>query len=397
MAQEDRKAMTLAKLRQHIRILITLGATKAPMISCYLNLEPTTPESSGGSGRIIFAKRAALLRKSASGESKKHVEEALLRIEDFMAGALEAETKGVAIFARGGAQPFFLPLQFQVPMPSWIVADVVPNIYHLVELKDTYHHFVLVLLTEKSVRILEINLGALTREVWAERPELRDHLRSGWAKAHHQHHRAQQTECFVAEEIKALDLLMATGGHTHLILAGNPAMTERMKQALPTHLADKLVDTVHASARDSMRDIVTATHSLFVEHEEAESQARVCQLEREINRHGLAVAGTESSLRSLRGGLADVLIMAKDYQPDSAWLCAHCGRITARPRKPSDCPDFLCNELREVDLKGELVWLAERNRVEIEIVAHSDVLMELGGVGCLLRYPLREDLYRNAD
>jgi hypothetical protein len=29
----------------------------------------------------------------------------------------------VAIFARGGAQPFFLPLQLRVPLPTWMAID----------------------------------------------------------------------------------------------------------------------------------------------------------------------------------------------------------------------------------------------------------------------------------
>ncbi len=44
-----------------------------------------------------------------------------------------------------------------------------------------------------------------------------------------------------------------------------------------------------------------------------------------------------------------------------------------------------------------LTELAERNGTEVEIVNHSDVLMELGGVGCLLRYPPPEDFYRQVD
>ena len=394
---EGGQAMTLVELRQHIRALITLGATKAPVISCYLNLEANASVASGSGGHVVFAKRAALLRKSTSGENRKCVDEALQRIDGFIAGEMKPETKGVAVFARGGAQPFFLALQLQVPLPNWIVADVVPNVYHLIELKDTYHRFVLLLMTDKSARILEINLGALTQEVWAERPELRDFVASGWSKAHYRNYSAQQTGRFVGDAIEVLDRLVSAGGHTHLILAGNPALTTRMKQALPTHLADKLVDTVHASARDSMLDIVTATNSLFVEQEEMESQTRVCVLVSEIKTHGLAVAGTESSLRALRSGLTEVLVMAKDYQPDPGWRCAQCGRLVAASRKPVACPDCVGNQLREVATKEEMVRLAERNGAEIEIVAHSDVLMHLGGVGCLLRYPPSEEAYRHAD
>jgi len=42
--------------------------------------------------------------------------------------------------------------------------------------------------------------------------------------------------------------------------------------------------------------------------------------------------------------------------------------------------------MQDVRLKEELVRLAEQNQCQIEIVNHSDILMEFGGVGCLLRY-----------
>lgn len=389
-----RPAIALTELKKHIRTLITLETTDAPMISCYLNLNAGKWEEGGGGGRNVFRERRALLRQCLTGETKALFEEALHEIELYLEKQLLPESNGVAIFARGGERSFFLPLQFQVPLPNWIVVDVIPNVYHLVELNDTYHRFVLLLMTEKSARILDINLGAVTEEVWAERPELRDRVGSGWSKTHYQHHREQQTERFMADEIQILNRLLSAGGHTHLILAGDPNMTARMREALPKHLAEKLVDTVHASERDTLPDIVAATNSLFVEHEEAESLDRVRELERVINTHGLAVAGTAASLRVLKEGQADVLIMAKAYQPDPGWACVRCGEIRTAPSKPITCMACLGFELHEVDLQEKMVRLAEENGVEVEIVGHSDLLMELGGVGCLLRYQSQESIGR---
>ena len=48
--------------------------------------------------------------------------------------------------------------------------------------------------------------------------------------------------------------------------------------------------------------------------------------------------------------------------------------------------DYLAGRVRA----GMLIKLAERQSVEVEIVQHSEVLMNLGGVGCLLRYATPE-------
>ena len=109
--------MELKELQQHVRTLATLEETSSQVISCYLNLE------AGASGyRNALDERAGLLRKTFTGEARKDFEAALGRIEDFLNAELRPGTKGVAVFSRAGAQPFFLPLQFRVPLPNWIVA-----------------------------------------------------------------------------------------------------------------------------------------------------------------------------------------------------------------------------------------------------------------------------------
>lgn len=384
--KQVRDALAVADLEAHIRALIAVEPmADTPLISCYTNRDASL-EASSGSAASPFAERVVTLRQSIRGPQRVMVDEALARVHEYVAHHLRPETKGVAVFARGGPKPFFLPLQFHVYLPEWIVADSIPNLYHLVELKDTYHRFVLLLMTEASARILEINLGAVTTEVWAQRPELRNRVSSGWTKSHYQHHRHERTGRFVADEIKILDRLLGAGGYTHLILAGDPRMTARMRAALPPHLSAKLVDTVHASARDTMRDIVAATNSLFAEHEQGESLARVRLLERELKVHGLAAVGAGASLQALRRGQVDVLILAKEYSAVAPWYCDACGAIGTSASRHPDCPECGGLPRPDVALREELVRQAERNAAEIEIVHQSDFLMELGGVGCLLRY-----------
>ncbi len=43
-------------------------------------------------------------------------------------------------------------------------------------------------------------------------------------------------------------------------------------------------------------------------------------------------------------------------------------------------------EVEKIDIKEEIVKTAERYECRIETIKHSEILMELGGVGCLLRF-----------
>ena len=163
--------MELREFQGHIRKLASLPETGAPVVSCYLRVE-------GGhlKHRRVFANRVEELRRSFAGEDAQLFEKALLPIEQFLTTELNRSSKGVAFFSRAGRRPFFLALQFYVPLPTWMAADTLPNIYHLVELKDTYWRFVVLVCSQDTARIVSVNLGAVTLDLLRERPELRHPL-----------------------------------------------------------------------------------------------------------------------------------------------------------------------------------------------------------------------------
>ena len=57
-------------------------------------------------------------------------------------------------------------------------------------------------------------------------------------------HRSSKTVMHMLEEI------VRSGGHTHIMLAGNPRLAARVRKALPVHLHRKLVDVVPSGAAD---------------------------------------------------------------------------------------------------------------------------------------------------
>ena len=116
--------MEIKNLQKHIRMLATLEEMEAPVVSCYLNLE-------GGHNdfKDFLDERMRKLNSINTGSSHQYIEMAFTRIKDFINNtSISRFAKGIAIFARGGAKPFFLPLQFFVPLENWLSVDTVPNI-----------------------------------------------------------------------------------------------------------------------------------------------------------------------------------------------------------------------------------------------------------------------------
>ena len=59
--------------------------------------------------------------------------------------------------------------------------------------------------------------------------------------------------------------IVRSGGHTHVMLAGNPHLATRVRKALPPHLKQKLVDVVPSAARDRVEDVVEKAQRMAAE------------------------------------------------------------------------------------------------------------------------------------
>ena len=199
--------MELKELQGHIRTLASLEESDSPMINCYLDL-------SGGVNRCFeeIGARHQILTKSLSAVGATAIGELTYKIQDYVIGRIEPRTRGMAAFARTGRDPFWLALQFEVPLPTWITIGSTPNIYHLVELKDNYDRYVVLLTTEASARIMSVNLRAITSQLWQSRPELRRHAGHDWSRDHFQDHRRERAKRFIHDQIRTLDGLISAGG-----------------------------------------------------------------------------------------------------------------------------------------------------------------------------------------
>ncbi len=374
--------MDVNQLQLHVLRLAHLPESESPVLSCYLNLENGTAKA-----RDYLRERAGHLRTTHSGRERELLLEAIAQVERYLDGELGHSPKGVAIFARSGSEPLFVPLEFQVPVPNWVAAGKLPNIYHLVELKDTYERYIVVLLSEERACILEVHLGEITREVWTMRPDLRRRVGREWTKQHYQRHMAGRRNQFLNEQVDVLNRLVSERHYAHIILAGEPRMTAGFRKRLPKHLAGFVVDTVPASSRDRASDVVSATLTAFVEEEERESQAIAERLIREINANGLGVAGVEPSLRALQQMRADVLVLATGFDPPPGRRCSSCGYAVVADPARERCPSCHSESHIVINLREEMVRLAERGGCGVEVVEHCDAfLKECGGVGCLIRY-----------
>jgi len=383
--------MDLPNLRQHVQTLATLAATEDVVISCYVNLE------AGRAGyRDALDGRIRAVRTALPVRQRRAFEEALGRVEAFLASGLDPAAVGAAIFSRGGDFPVFLPVQFKVPVSNQMTVDSLPSVFGLVLLKDVFHRYVLMISTETDARIVEVSLGDVTSELWLRRPELRKRVGREWTREHYQNHRRGRAEKFIKEKIEILERLVTDGKYDHLVLAGSSPAVAKIRAKLPKRLLDKLIDIVPIPGATSTEEAVLATLASFAEHEQQESIEAASLLLDELRRGFLAVEGTAAVLKALGRGQVDLLIIAKTYVSPEGWICHRC-QSAAVGTLPAACPDCGERSVCEVDLKEILVKRAEQSGCAIEIVRDSDVLLEIGAVGALLRYLTPEERHGRSE
>lgn len=347
--------MDTKQLSKNIRRLALIEPNDNPVISCYLNLDqPRSNPLTEVDARVELA--ALTLR----GQARRDFDDAYEQIRDWVQTSLRHNARGAALFSRWGDEPFFVPMQFARPLPSTFSVAETPHIYPLVELKDVYHRFVIVLLSDDEARIIETSIGRVTEAIIAERPDLRWRVGREWTKEHYQNHRRDRNDRFLKEKIAVINDLMTSRQHTHLILGGSPPLVSRMRKALPKHLEDKVINTMVVDPKDGVSAVVREALQVFIERERQESVENVARLESAVRSGGLGLVGYEACKTALKIGQADLLLIQQDHDDPAA--------------------------------QEELTKLAVRTGVDVETVSDSAILEQFGGVGCLLRYMLPDPL-----
>lgn len=367
--------MDLKQIGTHIQGLASLEATRAPVVSCYVDLEDARWRS--GFDQQVERWQAAF----PPGECRRWFDQAVVQIKSHLRRPTLVGTRGLALFARGGPGHFFFPLGFRLPVPFSFEVGCLPHIYRLVAMRDNFNRFAALVCTRDEIRILGVSMGTVVQQVCDRRMEAArralcrrgERPSAGWRRR------------IVADAVAMLLPFMRQGGYRHLILAGEAEWLAAARQAMPRRLASRILDTVPACGSDALMDIVRAAAFSFAEHEEEESAAMVEWLCEGLGRDGWAVAGLEASWEVLSKGLAECLILDEHFCPEPGYECNVCGgRLPpGSPRSAClSCGSGLCVPYDE---REAMVRAAVLGGAHIEIVNHSDALMRLGGVGCLLR------------
>lgn len=336
-------------LRRHITALATLPESNAPVISAYFDLRRPLEVL-----RSAFELWSTAARSTLPKNARPMFDLAKADIRAQLKQSWTETILGLAVFARGGDHPLLVPLPFQAILETHFDVSGRPAIFPLVQLKDRFHRFVLVICSEETGRIMEMTLGAVTEEILTTRPDPGGRFGRQLSREHFHARRVEDTRRFLRDQVRIIGNLMARRGHNHLILAGHPRHVAQLRDQLPKHLEARVVGSVfHAPNGRDYSPLLDQAIDAFIQAEQDESRSAVESLHEQVRRHGLAVVGIHACREVIKAGVASQLVISEELpHPD----------------------------------REELVRLATQHDLPIEVCERDDLLQSHGGVGCLLRF-----------
>jgi peptide subunit release factor 1 (eRF1) len=372
--------------------LAAFEPTEFPFISLYLN---TLPNENGRENYDPFVrKQFEELSKTFAPRSvaRDSFERDATRIRNYLENELDKAANGVAIFACAGAD-FFEAVQLDAPIERHrlSVSDH-PDLYPLARLMDQYPAYAALLVDTNAARIFVFSLGRRVGETEINSPKTNRSQVGGWSQARYQRHTENIHLHHVKEVVETLERIVREEKIEHVILAGDEVIIPTLREQLPTHLNEKVVDVLRLDIKTPEHEVLRATLERLREQDAEEDAAKVQRLIDEYRAGGLAVAGVEKTRAALEIGQVDELIIS-----------AQRSAITGKPAqdkgvlRPAQTPAIAATAVasgtpevaaKAVAIGDELVRQARLTAAKLTFIEDPALLAEFGGVGALLRFKL---------
>jgi peptide subunit release factor 1 (eRF1) len=366
--------------------LAALEPSPFPVISLYLSL---TPNQNGREDYQTFVKkvfndRAKALRPESP--ERQSFEKDTERIQLYLDGDRDAAIQGLAIFASSGSD-LFETVPLETPFDDhWLFVGSAPHLYPLAKLVDTYPRYAALLLDTNKARILVFGLAATERDERIVNDKTRRSSKGGWSQARYQRRADNVHMHHMKEVVETLDRIVREEGISQIVIAGEEVALPKLREQMPAHLTEKVVDTVSLQ-RNASGDAIMETTLTAIREKDAETDAeKVEELFNEWQSGGLGVVGPEATLSAFQVGQVDELIITgsvdslKPVQklPDDA---------ASEMQADTSAPQSGVDEAR-LKLSAELIKRAQQTAASIRFIEDAGLLAEVGGVGALLRFRL---------
>jgi peptide chain release factor subunit 1 len=365
-----------------------------PVVSLYLN---TQPNEHGRDQYQAFVRQEFKARSRTyppGSPDRESLDKDLERINAFLGNELQPSANGVAVFACSAGE-MFEAIQMTAPVERhWLYIGDAPHLYPLARIESKYPRYAAVVADTNSARILVFATNELvaTEEVVGEKT--RRTSQGGWSQARFQRHISNFHMQHAKEIVDALDRIVQQEGITQILTAGDEVILPLLRDQLPKHLSDKIVDHLKLDTRAPLDTILNATIEAMARQNDRSDREKVEAAIGGYRSGGLGVLGPEDTLDALVKGQVDELLLTanmdalRDVSNEAVRALANDSTLLEPAVEPAAGGEAAEASPRVVRLADELVTRAKQTAATVTFIEDETLLQEYGGVAALLRFAI---------
>jgi peptide subunit release factor 1 (eRF1) len=364
-------------------VLAALEPSPFPVTSLYLSL---AADQNGREGYAQFIKKVFSERAKALPEEspeRESFDTDVKRIQEYLDNKEQASAQALAIFACAGSDLFeAIPLE-QPIADHWLFIGSVPHLYPLARLVENYPRYAAVMLDTNKANIFVFGVDTAEREEKIVGEKTRRTSKGGWSQARYQRRADNFHTLHIKEVVDTLDKIVRDEGIEHIVVSGAEVAMPILREQLPKHLAEKVVE-IGAHEKGESGSFMARTLEALREKDAETDAEKVQELMDAWQSGGLGVAGPEATLSAFQLGQVDELIITaspdvlKTVQklPDDAAP----GEVQVESSAPQAAGE------KQMQLADELVTRAHQTSAKVRFIEDATLLADIGGVGALLRF-----------
>jgi peptide subunit release factor 1 (eRF1) len=357
-----------------------------PVVSLYLN---TQPGQHGRDQHQSFIRKEFKARSRtypAGSPERESLDRDLERISQYLETELQPASNGVAIFACSAGE-LFEAIQTGAPFEQhWLHIGDQPHLYPLARLESQFPRYAAVLADTHTARVMVFASGDLVAERDVVGIKTRSTSQGGWSQARYQRHISNFHLHHAKEVIDTLDRVVQAEGITQILLSGDEVIMPLLREQMPKHLADKVVDQVRLPTHAPAADVMKASVEAMAKLNERTDREKVDAAISGYRAGGLGVVGPEDTLMALTAGQVEELLISATLRQIQAPQAAN-DTLLAEPAVESVSSGEAAEaEPQVVRLADELITKATQTAARVTFIEAPSLLSEYGGVAALLRF-----------
>ena len=381
-------------LTEQLERLAAFEPAPYPVVSLYLD---TRPNQHGRDQHQAFTRKELKARSRTyplNSPERESLERDIDRITRFLENDLDPSANSVVIFACSAGE-MFETIQSAAPIPQHAlhIGDR-PHLYPLARLESQSPRYAALVTDTNTAHILVFAAGEVVADREVKNVKTRGTSQGGWSQARYQRHIENFHLQHVKEVVDALDRVVQAEGITHVLISCDEVTLPLLREQLPKHLAEKVVDHIrleaHAAAAEVLKASVDAMNKLNTETDREKVSAAIGA----YRAGGLGVVGPEDTLAALIKGQVEELLITADMQrmqPVAVGTTVGTANdvAIAEPVLESVSAGEPAGAQPEVvRLADELVAKAKQTGARITFIEDPELLSDYGGVAALLRFTI---------